>query len=104
MSRWYFVPDDWEMSDSLRQWSRDKGLTDKQIDDELEAFRDHQYKRPMMRPDACWRNWVRNAIKWGTVVPTVQREYRRPEELSDDQRQQDLLKWEQDMKKLRVVK
>ena len=63
MSRWYFVPEDWEMSESLRQWTYKKGLSDKQIEEELESFRDHQYKRPMMRPDTCWRNWVRPSIR-----------------------------------------
>ena len=75
MSRWYFVPDDWVMSPKLLAWTKAKGLTDKTIENELESFRDHQYKRPMQRPDACWRNWVKNGIKWGNIVPVVDRQY-----------------------------
>lgn len=104
MSKWFFVPEEWEISSALRKWAYGKGLSDRQIDELEEAFRDHQFKRPMMRADACFRNWIRNAIKWGDVTPAVTKQYRRPEELSNEQRQADLLKWEQDMKRLKVVK
>lgn len=98
MTRWYFVPDDWEMSDKLLKWTKDKGLTDQQIEDELESFRDHQYKRPMIRPDACWRNWVKNAIKWGNVVPVQKTRYRAPEAVSEAQLEQDREDWAREMK------
>ena len=99
---WYFVPEDWEPSDKLIEWTKSKGLSDRQIEDELEKFRDHQYKRPMMRADACWRNWVRIAIERGHVVPTVEKVYRQPQELSEDERSADILKFERDMQKLGV--
>ena len=101
---WYFVPDDWEPSEALLDWTRKKGVTDKTIEEELEKFRDHQYKRAMKRPDACWRNWVRNGIKWGDITPVVRSEYRRPEELSEDQRKKDIEKWKLEMQRLKVVK
>ena len=104
MSKWYFVPDSWEMSDSLRKWTKDKGLTDLTIEEEMESFRDHQYKKPMMRPDACWRNWVKNGIKWSTIVPVVvNKEYNRPIELTDDQKAADAAKAWADMNRLRGV-
>ena len=104
MARWYFVPKDWEISEDLLKWTRNKGLSDNQIEEVLESYRDHQYKRPMMDPNACWRNWVKNAIKWGDVVPTTVKVYNKPQELTDEQKQADLRKWEEDMRKLRVVK
>ena len=105
MARWYFVPDDWEMSEDLLKWTKAKGLTDATIEDELESFRDHQYKRPMMKPDACWRNWVKNGIKWGSIVPVAKdKVYNKPQELTDAQKAEDLRKWEDDMRRLRVVK
>ena len=100
MPRWYFVPDDWEMSDSLLEWTKAKGLTDKTIEDELESFRDHQYKRPMMRVDSCWRNWVKNGLKWGTIVAVQRTCYNRPHELSDAERSADIIKFQEHMKKL----
>lgn len=103
MSRWYFVPDDWEMSDSLREWTKSKGLTDQTIEDELESFRDHQYKRPMMRPDACWRNWVKNGLKWGNLVPVQETRYNQPEELSEDEREADRVKAWNELNRLRGV-
>ena len=101
MARFYFIPDEWEVSESLLKWTKDMGLTDKTIRDEVGAFKDHQYKRPMMKPDACWRNWVRNGIKWGSIVPVVQREYRTVEEVSEEQKAEDIRKWEEQMKRFR---
>ena len=62
------------------------GLSDKQIAEQRELIGDHQYKRMMMRPDACWRNWIKNGIKWENITPTVNKEYRRPAELTPEQR------------------
>jgi len=88
-SKFYFIPEDWQLSADLRQWTRAKGVSDKQIDDEIESFRDHQYKRAMSRPDACWRNWVKNGIKWGNLETVSNSQYRRPAELSPEERKQD---------------
>ena len=95
-----FVPEDWELTDKLRQFARDKGLTEKQIDDEEEKFRDHQYKRSMHRWDACWRNWIRNAIKFGDVVPVGTPQYRRPETVTEAQRKKDIIDFERRLKEL----
>jgi hypothetical protein len=81
--------------------ARSLGLSDKQIAEELEKCRDHQYKRLMIDPDACFRNWLRNAIKFGDVVPATVREYRKPEELSDDQRKADAAKAWRDLNRLK---
>lgn len=91
-----FIPKDWFPDEKLIAWTKAKGLSDTQIEQMVEDIKDHQYKRPMMREDACWRNWVKRAIKWEHVTPTVQREYRRPQELSDAQRQADILAFEND--------
>ena len=85
MSKFHFIPSDWTLSDDLRKWTLAKGLSDTAITDELESFRDHQYKRAMSRPDACWRNWVKNGISWGRI-DTTNRAYRRPEEISAEQK------------------
>ena len=99
MTRWYFVPNDWKMSEELLDWTKKKGLTDKTIENELESFRDHQYKRPMQRPDACWRNWVKNGIKWGNIVPTAVPTYKTVIPLTDEQKSADVLAFKRDMKR-----
>ena len=105
MSKWYFVPDSWELSESLRKWAKDKGLTDSMIEDQLDEFRDHQYKKPMMRADACFRNWIRNGLKWGNIVPVVQYESRGGiQELTAEEKQADIKKFQDDMKRFKVVK
>ena len=85
MPKFFFVPDTWTLSDDLRAWTKAKGLSDKSIEDEIESFRDYQYKRAMMRPDACWRNWVKNGIKWGNI-DTTDRTYRRPQKETEADR------------------
>lgn len=96
-----FVPDDWELTSKLRDYARKKGLTDKQIDDQEEAFRLCQFPREILCWDRAWQRWVRNAIEWGKVVPTRQKEYRGVEELSDEQRQADILAFERDVKRFK---
>jgi len=88
-SKFYFIPEDWQLSAKLLKWTKARGLSDKQIAEQREAIGDHQYKRAMMRPDACWRNWIKNAIKWEHVMPEMRVEYRRPEELSPEQKKRD---------------
>ncbi len=102
--RFYFVPESFVISDELRQWTLDLGYTESDIKNEEEKWRDHQYKRPMMDPVRCWRNWARNAIKYGHVTPTVKREYRGLEQVSEEQRKADEAKAWAEMNRLRGVK
>ena len=104
MTGFRFIPEDWQLSDKLRDWTHSKGISDSQIEDMLEDFKNHQFKRVMYRPDACWMNWVKNSIRWGQVVPTVQRELRRPDEISEEQRKADAAKAWAEMNRLRGVK
>jgi len=86
MPKFFFIPSDWALSDDLRKWTKAKGLSGETIEDEIESFMDHQYKIAKSRPDACWRNWVKNGIRWGRIETVSTRNYRRPEELSLEQR------------------
>ena len=104
MTGFRFIPSDWYPSDELYTWTKNKGLTDAQIEDELESFRDHQFKTVRYRPDACWRTWIKNAIRWGRVVPCIQYAYRRPEELTDEQREADRAKAWREMNRLKAAK
>lgn len=100
MTKFYFVPDDWELSDDLRTWTKAKGVSDAQIETELESFRDHQYKRAMMRPDACWRNWIKNGIKWGNIETVSPSQYRRPVELTKEQQEAERRRGEDNLRQL----
>ena len=104
MTRFYFLPEDYEPGSKTLDLARSLGLTDKQVSDQLDKCKDHQYKRPMMDPDRCFRNWLRNAIKFGDVVPSVQYNQRRPEEISEEQRKADAAKAWAEMNRLRGVK
>lgn len=86
MPKFFFIPSDWILSDDLRSWTKAKGLSDSTIEDEIESFMDHQYKVAKSRPDACWRNWVKNGIKWGSIETVSNSQYRRPQELSEQDR------------------
>ena len=95
MSRFYLLPKNWQPDEKLRAWARAKGLTDAQIDDCLECCRDHQYKRAMISPERCFRNWIRNAIKFGDVVVSTTPNYRKPDENVDREAEQ--RKWREEM-------
>lgn len=99
-----FVPDEWELTPKLRDYARKKRLTEATIDDQEEAFRLCQFNRVIKCWDRAWMMWVRNAIEWGKVQPTQDVRHRMPEEITADQKAEDQRKWEDDMKRLRVVK
>jgi len=88
-TKFYFIPENWQLSAKLQKWTKDLGVSDKDIIEQRELIGDHQYKRQMMRPDACWRNWIKNAIKWGNLTPMTHSDYRRPDELTPEQRKLD---------------
>jgi hypothetical protein len=99
MTRFYFIPDDYAPSDKTMDAAKSLGLTEKQVFDQLDKCKDRQYKRPMIDPDRCFRNWLRNAIKFGDVVPVAQREYRQPEQQTEEQRRIDAEKAKEQFRK-----
>ncbi len=91
-----FISEDWQLDDKLIEWTKSKGLTDAQIADELESIKDHQYKTPRIREAACWRNWIKNGIRWGRIETVSPSNYRRPQKLSEEQKRADILAFEND--------
>jgi len=87
-----FVPDDWELTPKLRQYARDKRLTDATIDDQEEAFRIHQFKINIKCWDRCWMRWIRSAIEFGKVQPIQEHKHNMPEEISTSERERDSIK------------
>ena len=81
-----FVPTSWTLTEPLRQFAKDKGLTDKQIDEQEEIFRDVEFPKPRHDFNRCWRRFIRNSIKWGQVVIEHPVTYRQPEQVTKEQR------------------
>ena len=59
-----YIPEDWTVSDSLREWCHAKGWSDPLIDSVAEEFRDYWLARGDARAkkrnwDAAFRTWCR---------------------------------------------
>ena len=94
-----FVPDDWILTPKLRQYARDKRLTDDTISDQEEAFRLHQFKQPILDWDRCWQRWIRSSIEWGKVQPVQEVKYKKVEEELPAEREAAILAFNRDMKR-----
>lgn len=98
-----FVPSSWQLSDKQRQWTLDYRTVEGQridpvtIDRLEEEFRDVEFPAPRRCFDRCWRRFIRNQVEWGKAKLISPR--RQPEELSPEQRQADILKFERDMER-----
>ena len=102
MTRFYFLPESYEPGEKTLALASSLGLTDKQVSEQLDKCKDYQYRRPMIDPDRCFRNWLRNAIKFGDVVPTRQPVYRTVEEPTEEEKRRDEEKWREEMERLNV--
>lgn len=96
-----FVPDSWTLSDKLRQWTLDyrhegKRIDPSTIDDLEERFRDIEFPKPRRCFDRCWRRFIRNSIKWEQVKLIAPQ--RRPQELTQDDRKQAQMAFDNDPK------
>jgi DNA-binding MarR family transcriptional regulator len=60
------LPEGWVPSDRNIQDATDKGLSEKEIQDEADRFRNHHYsKQSRYRDwDAAWRTWIGNALRY----------------------------------------
>ena len=94
-----FVPEDFVLTDKLKDFAREKGYTEKHLKDQEEKWRDAQYKTVIKCWDRAWRRWVRNSIEWGHVVPATNPEYRGIQELTEEQKTADVLAFERDKKR-----
>lgn len=93
------VPNSWELTEVLKDYARDKGFSDKQIDDMEEACRCYEFKRKYHCWDRVWQRWVRRAVEMGNPIPENRIvEYRGLQEVSEDQLAQDRLDFENDPK------
>ena len=91
-----FVPDNWELTEKLRQWTLDQGLTDSMIDDELIHFRLYEWQKPKTDFNRCWQTRILIGLKNDWIKLPVEHTYRQPEEVTAEQRDADILAFERD--------
>ena len=104
MTNFKFFPEDWEPDQKLMDWCKAKGLSEAQIAEQLECIKDHEFKPMRSCPVRTFRRWIRNAIKWEHVTPTVQREYRSTQcELSEIEKRIEAKKADENLKRLQEM-
>lgn len=96
----WFCPDSFVLSEKSREFARKRGLTDEQIEDQLEAMRDWEFQKKRTDWDRVFRNWIRKGLEWGQITPPPK--HHKPEQVTPQQRQKDIEAWERDMQRLGV--
>src|SRR6056300_1284681 len=99
-----FIPNNFKLRDQDREWAKKTfKITDEEVDRQLELLTDHEFRRSYTDWNRVFRNWIRKSdelqqLKRDRVYnSTVQ-------VLTDEERAAYQRKWEEDMKRLRVVK
>ena len=67
------VPASWSLTDNLADYGREQGMSESTLKDEVENFRDYEYKSAKTDFDGCWRTWCRNWKKFGGKSEPVSR-------------------------------
>lgn len=57
-------PEDFRLDADLVAYAAKKGMPAAELDEQFEAFRDHEYKDAHTDWPACWRTWCRNYTKF----------------------------------------
>jgi hypothetical protein len=60
VTRWRFVPADWSPNDAHRKLALVGRVS---IDEEVQKFRDHEFKEPKSDPDRAFNRWLRTAAQ-----------------------------------------
>jgi len=106
-----FVPDGFKPLDKDIVWAMTKfRISRQEADRQLEAFRDHEFRRNYTDWNRCFRNWFRSADKYGLLDRSdIRRTF--TTELSNEewmeQRMKDQKDFERDnqeRQRLRIVK
>ena len=98
-----FAPENFEPTEKNIQWAVEKfKITKDEVENQTEQFVDYEFKRNYTDWQRCWRNWIRKADQLGLL--SRERIPRRPEVVSHEQRQRDIQAWQEDMRRLKIVK
>lgn len=98
-----FAPKDFEPTDKNIKWALETfKISRKELDRQTELMLDHEFRRSYTDFQRVWRNWIRKADEIGTL----KREYthRKPEVVTEDMRQQDMTKFQEQMQSLVKMK
>lgn len=103
MKRSYTAPDDFEPTPEQIKWAIDTfRISKNEVLRQTEEWKDFEYKRAYFDWNRAWKRWFRQAEKFDTLKR--ERVYRKPEEVTEEQRQEDIRRWNEDMRRLRVVR
>lgn len=60
------TPDEFVLTENLRQWGKENGLNENTLRKETEKFLDHHRSKgnAFKDWDGAWRNWMRKAMEW----------------------------------------
>jgi len=102
MKRSYFCPEDFTLTDDLLAWATNEfNISEKEAQRQLTLMLDHEFRRPYSSWTRVYRNWIRKAEEIGQL--RRERKPRLVEEISDEQRQRDILAFHEDMKRFKVI-
>ena len=97
------IPEDFEITEKMRKWADEK-IPRVDIDRETEKFIDYwlAHGKRMANWEATWRNWMRRCPEMGGYMKSPASTPRKPEQITEEQRQRDREAWERDMQRLGV--
>lgn len=90
MPKFKFFPEDWTPDQKILDWAKAKGVSEKQVMEQLEEIKLHEFQPMRSCARRTFQRWINNGIRWGHIVPTVTREYRQPHEPSEQEKERDL--------------
>ena len=95
MPRSRFVPDGWVPREKDILWAMKKfNISRDEVARQAESFIDYEFKRAYSDWNRAFRNWFRTGDKYQLLMK--ERQYRKPEQLTDEQREADILAFEKD--------
>lgn len=93
-----FAPDNFKPRESDIEWAMKKfKITRDEVDNQLEEFIDHEFKRSYTDWNRAFRNWFRTADKYSLL--TRERVYKQPDELLPEQRKSDIIAFHEQIKR-----
>jgi hypothetical protein len=98
------IDPDFEITDKLRAWAAVKAPR-VDIDLETEKFVDYwlAHGTRMASWEATWRNWMRRAPEMGGCMKAANATYRRPPEVTEEQRKADAAKAWAELNRLKAI-
>lgn len=95
MKKSFFAPDDFDLTQERKKWAMETfNITEEEVMRQTDEWHDYEYKRAYSDWNRAWKRWFRQADKFGTLKR--ERQLRAVKELTQEQRQADILAFERD--------